>query len=45
VTGRLTFNVLGPLEAVGEHGALALPKGKPRAVLGVLLMHANAHLR
>jgi len=41
VTGRLTFNVLGPLEAVGEHGALALPKGKPRAVLGVLLMHAN----
>ena len=41
MTGRLTFKVLGPLEAVGEHGALTLPKGKPCAVLAVLLMHAN----
>jgi DNA-binding SARP family transcriptional activator len=41
VTGRLTFKVLGPLEAVGEQGAVTLPKGKPRAVLGVLLMHVN----
>ena len=41
MTGRLTFKVLGPLEAVGEHGAVTLPKGKPRAVLGVLLMHSG----
>ena len=41
VTGPLDFRVLGPLEAVGENGPLPLPKGNVRAVLAVLLMHAN----
>jgi DNA-binding SARP family transcriptional activator/tetratricopeptide (TPR) repeat protein len=41
VTGRLDYRVLGPLEVVGEQGAIALAQGKARAVLGVLLVHAN----
>jgi DNA-binding SARP family transcriptional activator/class 3 adenylate cyclase/tetratricopeptide (TPR) repeat protein len=41
MTGRVDFRVLGPLEAVGEDGVVPLAKGKQRAVLGVLLMHAN----
>jgi DNA-binding SARP family transcriptional activator/tetratricopeptide (TPR) repeat protein len=41
VTGRLDFRVLGPLEVVRDHGAVALVKGKARAALGVLLIHAN----
>ena len=41
MTGRLDFRVLGPLEVLGDHGAVALAKGKARAALGVLLIHAN----
>jgi DNA-binding SARP family transcriptional activator/tetratricopeptide (TPR) repeat protein len=41
VTGRLDFRVLGPLEVVRGHGAVALVNGKARAALGVLLIHAN----
>jgi hypothetical protein len=41
VRGRLDFGVLGPLEVVGDRGAMALVKGKARAALGVLLIHAN----
>jgi predicted ATPase/DNA-binding SARP family transcriptional activator/DNA-binding CsgD family transcriptional regulator len=41
VKDRLEFRVLGPLEVVGDDGALALAKGKARAALGVLLIHAN----
>ena len=41
VTGRLDFRVLGPLEVVGETGAVALAQGKARTTLGVLLIHAN----
>src|SRR6185295_13387458 len=32
---------LGPLEVVGDQGAVALAQGKARAALGVLLIHAN----
>ena len=39
--GRLDFRVLGPLEVVGDQGAVALAQGKARAALGVLLIHAN----
>ncbi|MDX6620462.1 MAG: hypothetical protein QOK36_2848, partial [Gaiellales bacterium] len=39
--GRLDVRVLGPLEVVGEHGLVPLMHGKARAVLGVLLIHAN----
>ena len=39
--GRLDFRVLGPLEVVGDDGAVALAHGKARAALGVLLIHAN----
>ena len=39
--GRLDFRVLGPLEVVGEEGAVALAQGKARVALGVLLIHAN----
>ena len=42
VTGRLDFRVLGPLEVVGEAGAVALAQGKARTTLGVLLIHANS---
>jgi DNA-binding SARP family transcriptional activator len=41
VKGRLDFRVLGPLEVVGEEGAVALAQGKARVALGVLLIHAN----
>ena len=41
MTGRLDFRVLGPLEVVGDQGAVPLAKGKARAALGVLLIHAN----
>ena len=37
----MDFRVLGPLEAFGERGKLELGGPKPRAVLGVLLLHAN----
>ena len=36
----MEFRILGPLE-VGERGAVALGGIKPRAVLAVLLLHAN----
>jgi DNA-binding SARP family transcriptional activator/tetratricopeptide (TPR) repeat protein len=41
VNGRLDFRVLGPLEVVGDQGAVALAQGKARVALGVLLIHAN----
>ena len=37
----MEFKVLGPLEVRGDGRALAVPGGKPRAVLAVLLLHAN----
>src|SRR4051794_24026858 len=37
----MEFRVLGPLEVVDERGALALGGVKPRAILAVLLLHAN----
>src|SRR4051794_38136286 len=37
----MEFRVLGPLEVAGENGVLALGGVKPRAVLAVLLLHAN----
>ena len=37
----MEFRILGPLEVNGEHGAVALGGTKPRAVLAVLLLHAN----
>ena len=41
MNGRLDFRVLGPLEVVGDQGAVALAQGKARVALGVLLIHAN----
>ena len=43
VSGRATmqFKVLGALEVCRDGRAVALPGGKPRAVLAVLLLHAN----
>ncbi|MEA2187265.1 MAG: hypothetical protein QOK16_2276 [Solirubrobacteraceae bacterium] len=37
----MEFRILGPLEVHGECGALALGGAKPRALLAVLLLHAN----
>jgi WD40 repeat protein/DNA-binding SARP family transcriptional activator len=37
----MQFQILGPLEARNERGAVALGGIKPRAVLAVLLLHAN----
>jgi DNA-binding SARP family transcriptional activator len=37
----MEFRILGPLEVVDERGVLALGGVKPRAVLAVLLLHAN----
>ena len=37
----MEFRILGPLEVHGESGAVALGAVKPRAVLAVLLLHAN----
>src|SRR3954447_11618426 len=37
----MEFRILGVLEVVGEHGALALGALKPRAVLALLLLHRN----
>jgi len=37
----MEFRILGPLEVRGEFGAVALGGIKPRAVLAVLLLHAN----
>jgi WD40 repeat protein/DNA-binding SARP family transcriptional activator len=37
----MDFRILGPLEVHDDRGAIEVPGTKPRAVLGVLLMHAN----
>jgi DNA-binding SARP family transcriptional activator len=37
----IEFRILGPLEAVGEDGPIALGGGKQRALLGVLLLYAG----
>jgi DNA-binding SARP family transcriptional activator len=37
----LDFRILGPLEVVGEHGALRLGGPKQRATLAILLLSAN----
>src|SRR6187200_556976 len=37
----MDFRILGPLEVHGDGGALPLGATKPRAVLAVLLLHAN----
>src|SRR3954471_11076095 len=37
----MEFQILGPLDVRGEHGAVALVGIRPRAVLAVLLLHAN----
>jgi predicted ATPase/DNA-binding SARP family transcriptional activator len=37
----MEFRILGPLEVRGEFGAVALGGTKPRAVLAILLLHAN----
>jgi predicted ATPase/DNA-binding SARP family transcriptional activator len=37
----MEFRILGPLEVRGELGAVALSGIKPRAVLAMLLLHAN----
>jgi WD40 repeat protein/DNA-binding SARP family transcriptional activator len=37
----MDFLILGPLEVRGDRGAVALRGSKPRAVLAMLLLHAN----
>src|SRR5690242_3687021 len=37
----MDFRILGPLEVRGERGVLPLGGPKPRAVMAVLLLHAN----
>src|SRR4051794_2326923 len=37
----MEFRILGPLEIRTEQGALPLRRSKPRAVLTILLLHAN----
>ena len=37
----MNFQILGPLEAHGERGVVGLEGLKPRAVLAMLLLHAN----
>ncbi len=37
----MEFRVLGPLEAVAEGRVVALDAAKPRALLAILLLHAN----
>jgi len=37
----MEFRILGPVEVHGEHGALMLGGVKPRAILAVLLLHAD----
>ena len=38
MSAPLEFRILGPLEVAGNDGPLALPAGKPRALLAVLLL-------
>ena len=37
----MEFRILGPLEVRDDHGAIDVGGSKPRAVLAVLLLHAN----
>jgi len=37
----MQFQILGPVEVHGDHGPVALGGAKPRALLAVLLLHAN----
>jgi DNA-binding SARP family transcriptional activator/class 3 adenylate cyclase len=37
----MEFRILGPLEVGGDGGAVALPRGKQRALLALLLLEAN----
>jgi predicted ATPase/DNA-binding SARP family transcriptional activator len=37
----MDFRILGPVEVVGDRGALRLGGAKPRAILAVLALHAN----
>jgi DNA-binding SARP family transcriptional activator/ABC-type transport system substrate-binding protein len=37
----MEFRVLGPLEVVGDEGPISLGGGKQRALLALLLLHAN----
>ena len=37
----MEFRILGPLEVVGEHGPVALRRGKEQALLAFMLLHAN----
>jgi DNA-binding SARP family transcriptional activator len=37
----MEFRVLGPLEAVADGRVVALDAAKPRALLAILLLHAN----
>jgi predicted ATPase len=39
------FNVLGPLEAIGDGGAVRLGGPRPRAVLAALLLAGGRHVR
>src|SRR5512132_4420579 len=39
--GRMDFRILGPLEVHNDSGTVALGGAKPRAVLAMLLLHAN----
>src|ERR1043165_4371380 len=38
----MEFRILGPLELRDQRGPVPLPGTKPRAVLAVLLLHANS---
>src|SRR5262249_7387474 len=38
---RVEFRLLGPLEVVGDHGAFDIDAHNPRALLALLLLHAN----
>jgi DNA-binding SARP family transcriptional activator len=37
----IEFRVLGPLEAVGPSGSVALGAGKQRLLLAILVLHAG----
>jgi YVTN family beta-propeller protein len=41
---RAEFRILGPLEVWTAAGEISLPTGRPRAVLALLLIHANETL-